>query len=119
VTALRAITAIKADWDEPSPGPADRADHSRSHPAHAQHVISSLDTRAAVAEWDNGRLTVWAGTNVPFAVRARLGNTFRISEASIRVIVPPTWGGYGGKHGDEAVEAARLSRHSFRPVMVH
>jgi isoquinoline 1-oxidoreductase len=118
VTALRAITAIKADWDEPSPGPADRADHSRSHPAHAQHVISSLDTRAAVAEWDNGRLTVWAGTTVPFAVRARLSNTFRISEASIRVIVAPTRGGFGGKHGDEAVEAARLSRHTFRPVMV-
>ena len=118
VTAQRAITAIKADWDEPSPGPADRADHLRSHPAHAQHVISSLDARPAVAAWDNGRLTVWAGTSVPFAVRARLSNTLRISEASIRVIVPPAWGGFGGQHDDEAVEAARLSRHTFRPVMV-
>jgi len=121
VTARRAVTAIKADWDEPSPDPAGRADHLRSatfKTARLAHV--PLETSAAVAEWDDGRLTVWTGTNVPFAVRARLSNTFRISEAAIRVIVPPTGRGFGGgKHGDEAVEAARLSRLTFRPVMVH
>src|ERR1039457_2429912 len=77
------------------------------------------ETRAAVAEWDGGRLTVWTGTNVPFAVRARLSETFGISQAAIRVIVPPAGVGFGGKHGDEAVEAARLARGAGRPVQVH
>ena len=62
---------------------------------------------------------MWTGTNVPFAVRARLSRTFGISEAAIRVIVPPVGGGFGGKHGDEAIEAARLARGTGRPVMVH
>ena len=76
--------------------------------AYLAHV--PLETRAAVAEWQDGRLTVWTGTNVPFAVRARLSETLGISEAAIRVIVPPVGGGFGGKHGDEAIEAARLAR---------
>ena len=85
--------------------------------AYLAHV--PLETRAAVAEWSGGRLTVWTGTNVPFAVRARLSETFGISEAAIRVIVPPVGGGFGGKHGDEAIEAARLARATGQPVMVH
>ncbi len=84
--------------------------------AYLAHV--PLETRAALAEWDDGRLTVWTGTNVPFAVRARLSQTFGISEAAIRVIVPPVGGGFGGKHGAEAVEAARLARGTGRPVKV-
>jgi nicotinate dehydrogenase subunit B len=35
-TARRAIAAIKADWDEPPPGPADLAEFLRSHPASGQ-----------------------------------------------------------------------------------
>ena len=84
--------------------------------AYLAHV--PLETRAALAEWDDGRLTVWTGTNIPFAVRARLSQTFGISEAAIRVIVPPVGGGFGGKHGAEAVEAARLARGTGRPVKV-
>ena len=84
--------------------------------AYLAHV--PLETRAALAEWDDGRLTVWTGTNVPFAVRARLSRTFGISEAAIRVIVPPVGGGFGGKDGAEAVEAARLARGTGRPVQV-
>jgi nicotinate dehydrogenase subunit B len=112
VTARRAVGAIKADWDEPAPRPADLATT-----AHLAHTPSQ--TTAAVAEWDDGRLTVWTNTNIPFAVRARLSRTFRISEAAIRVIVPPVSGGLGGKHGEEALEAARLARTTFRPVMVY
>ena len=85
--------------------------------AYLAHV--PLETRAAVAEWEDGRLTVWTGTNVPFAVRARLSQALGIGEAAIRVIVPPVGGGFGGKHGDEAIEAARLARDAGRPVMLH
>jgi nicotinate dehydrogenase subunit B len=111
VTARRAVAAIKADWDGPASHAADL--FTTAYPAHVPS-----QTTAAVAEWDDGRLTVWTSTTIPFAVRARLSSTFRISEAAIRVIVSPASDALGRKRGEEAVEAARLARTIFRPVMV-
>ena len=85
--------------------------------AYLAHV--PLETRAAVAEWAGGRLTVWTGNNVPFPLRQRLAEMFGLDAQDVRVIVPPTGGGYGGKHGDEAIEAARLARATASPVQVH
>jgi isoquinoline 1-oxidoreductase len=86
--------------------------------AYIAHV--PLETRAAVARWDDGRLTVWTGTQVPFGVRRQLADAFGLDEADVRVIVPPTGGGFGGKHGgDVATEAARLARAAGRAVRVH
>lgn len=76
-----------------------------------------LEPRAALAEWRDGRLTVWTGTQRPFAVRAELAEALGVPEEHIRVIVPDTGSGYGGKHfGDAAVEAARLARVAGAPV---
>ena len=76
-----------------------------------------LEPRAAVAQWENGKLTVWTGTQRPFGVRNELAQAFRISEDQIRVQMPDTGGGFGGKHtGEAAVEAARLARAAGRPV---
>jgi isoquinoline 1-oxidoreductase len=42
-----------------------------------------------------------------------------VPEEAVRVIVPDTGGGYGGKHtGEAALEAARLARAVGRPVML-
>ena len=38
-----------------------------------------LEPRAAVAEWKDGALTVWTGTQRPFAVRDDLAETFHLS----------------------------------------
>jgi CO/xanthine dehydrogenase Mo-binding subunit len=76
-----------------------------------------LEPRAAVAEWEGPRLTVWTGTQRPFAVRDELAEAFRIPAEQVRVIVPDTGSAYGGKHtGDAAVEAARLAKAAGRPV---
>ncbi len=78
-----------------------------------------LEPRAALAEWNNGKLTVWTGTQRPFAVRDDLAETFHVSPENVRVIVPDTGSAYGGKHvGDAAVEAARLARAAGKPVRV-
>ena len=70
-----------------------------------------LEPRAAVARWDDGKLTVWTGTQRPFGVRGELTAAFRLADEAVRVIVPDTGSGYGGKHtGEAAVEAARLAR---------
>ncbi|PYQ48392.1 MAG: isoquinoline 1-oxidoreductase [Acidobacteria bacterium] len=78
-----------------------------------------LEPRAAVAEWQDGALTVWTGTQRPFGVRGELAEAFRVPEDKVRVIVPDTGSGYGGKHtGEVAIEAARLARAASRPVKV-
>jgi isoquinoline 1-oxidoreductase len=76
-----------------------------------------MEPRAAVAEWTNGKVTVWTGTQRPFGVRTEIANAFRLAEDQVRVIVPDFGSGYGGKHtGEQAVEAARLARAAGRPV---
>jgi isoquinoline 1-oxidoreductase len=73
-----------------------------------------------VAEWGaDGRLTVWTGTQRPFGVRQELARAFGVAEDRVRVIVPDTGSGYGGKHtGECAIEAARLARAAAKPVKV-
>ncbi|HXI61742.1 MAG TPA: molybdopterin cofactor-binding domain-containing protein, partial [Pyrinomonadaceae bacterium] len=76
-----------------------------------------LEPRAAVAEWNGEKLTVWTGSQRPFGVRSELAEAFHISEDKVRVIVPDTGSGYGGKHtGECAVEAARLAKAAGKPV---
>lgn len=83
--------------------------------AYVQHA--PLEPRAAVAEWQDGRLTVWTGTSNPFSVRQQLAEAFQLKPEAVRVIVPDMGGGFGGKHtGEAAVEAARLAKAAGRPV---
>ena len=143
-TALRAEKAIAVHWQAPGqPGNAElfeylkkNASAGRGRPvgsiadgmAAADKKLSQtytiayiahapLEPRAAVAEWNDGKLTVWTGTQRPFGVRSELAEAFHISEDKVRVIVPDTGSGYGGKHtGECAIEAARLARASGKPV---
>ena len=82
---------------------------------YVQHA--PMEPRAAVAEWDDSRLTVWTGTQRPFGVRDQLAEAFRLRPEAVRVIVPDTGGGFGGKHtGEVAIEAARLAKAAGKPV---
>ncbi len=83
--------------------------------AYIAHV--PLEPRAAVAEWNAGKLTVWTGTQRPWGVKSDLIEAFKIPEDRVRVIVPDTGSAYGGKHtGEAAIEAARLAQAANRPV---
>jgi isoquinoline 1-oxidoreductase len=83
--------------------------------AYVQH--SPLEPRAAVAEWADGKLTVWAGTQNPFGHRRELAGAFHIADDKVRVIVPDFGAGFGGKHSGEAsIEAARLAQAAGKPV---
>jgi isoquinoline 1-oxidoreductase len=89
-----------------------KATYTIAYIAHAP-----LEPRAAVATWENGKLTVWTGSQRPFGVRSDLAGSFRLAEDAVRVIVPDTGAGYGGKHtSDAAIEAARLAKAAGRPV---
>jgi CO/xanthine dehydrogenase Mo-binding subunit len=83
--------------------------------AYIQHA--PMEPRAAVAEWEDGKLTVSTATQNPLGVRSELARTFRIAEDKVRVIVPDFGGGFGGKHsGETAVEAAKLAQSVGKPV---
>ena len=145
-SAERALMALKAEWktDESQPSEAqlfaylkanaepgeDRdargsieqgmagADRKFSQTYTVAYIAHTpLEPRAAVAEWNADKLTVWTGTQRPFGVRSELASAFGIPEECVRVLVPDTGSAYGGKHsGEHAVEAARLAKAAGKPV---
>lgn len=144
-TAESALWEIKTEW-KTSPQPSRdnifnylktkaEAPRSESDKGNVESVFSSskdvlsqtfnidyiahvpLEPRAAVAQWEGSYLTVWTGTQRPFAVQEQLEELFKIPKNNIRVIMPDTGSGYGGKHtGDAAIEAARLAKATGKPV---
>lgn len=145
--ATKAANAIKAEWKAPAqpsnaelfdllrkPAEGRRGGGSRPQGSVADGLAAAdkkieqtytiayiahapLEPRAAVAEWNDDKLTVWTGTQRPFGVRNELAEAFHISQDRVRVIVPDTGSAYGGKHsGEYAVEAASLARAARRPV---
>jgi isoquinoline 1-oxidoreductase len=94
---------------------AKRALRQTYHIAYVQHA--PLEPRAAVAEWAEGKLTVWTGSQNPFGCRSELTRAFHLGDDQVRLIVPDFGAGFGGKHtGEAGVEAARLAKVAGRPV---
>ncbi|HSR53247.1 MAG TPA: molybdopterin cofactor-binding domain-containing protein [Acidobacteriota bacterium] len=94
---------------------ADQTLENTFHINYIAHV--PLEPRAALARWENGKLTVWTGTQRPFGVRDELAEAFQMPVEKVRVIMPDTGSGYGGKHtGEAALEAARLAKSAGKPV---
>jgi CO/xanthine dehydrogenase Mo-binding subunit len=78
-----------------------------------------MEPHAAVAEWQDGRLTLWTGTQTPFNLRADLAVAFGMQEDRIRIVGSPMGGSFGAKTfvRHEAALAA-LARKAGRPVKV-
>jgi nicotinate dehydrogenase subunit B len=97
-----------------------RADGARTFESsytivYIQHA--PLEPRAALANWTDGKLQVWTGSQRPFAVKEELAQAFHIPQSSVRVVVPDTGSAYGGKHtGEAAIDAARLAKGAGKPV---
>jgi CO/xanthine dehydrogenase Mo-binding subunit len=136
VTLNRTIRAIKTGWkSDPQPSSSDLfeylkknappsvpSDFQADHKLDATYTVAyiahvPLEPRAAVAEWNEDKLTVWTGTQRPWGVKSELAEAFQIPEDRVRVIVPDTGSAYGGKHtGEAAIEAARLAKAAKKPV---
>jgi isoquinoline 1-oxidoreductase len=85
-----------------------------SYVAHA-----AMETHAALAHLDGGKMTVWASTQNPFGARDEIARALGFEAQNVRVITPFVGGGFGGKAFNlQAVEAARLAKAVGRPVQV-
>jgi nicotinate dehydrogenase subunit B len=143
--ATRALAALRAEWrEQPQPSREELFDllKDAAAPGRRPHRTGSvanglndadltneqvyladyiahapLEPRAALAQWSGGKLTVWTGTQRPFGVRSELMSAFDLPEERVRVLMPDTGSGYGGKHtGEAALEAARLAKAAGKPV---
>lgn len=85
--------------------------------AYIAHV--PMETHAALAEWEGDRLTVRLGSQTPFRARDDVARALGLPNWKVRIVVPPTGGGFGGKHASRlATGAARLARAAHRPVRI-
>jgi isoquinoline 1-oxidoreductase len=130
-TAEKAVAALKAEW-KPVVAEASSKDVFAYFKKNARDATGGagltaytvayiahvpLEPRSALAQWKDDALTVWTGSQRPFGVRSELSQHFNMPEERVRVIVPDTGSGYGGKHnGEAAYEAARLAKATGKPV---
>ena len=78
-----------------------------------------METHSAVAQIENGKVTVWASTQAPFSVRPAVAQALGMPQENVHVITPYVGGGFGGKSGaPQAVEAARLAKVTGKPVQL-
>lgn len=86
----------------------------KSYVSHA-----AMETHSAVAAVENGKVTVWAGTQTPFPLKSQVQRALNLPPEKVRVITPYLGGGFGGKSASQqAVEAARLAMATGKPVRV-
>jgi isoquinoline 1-oxidoreductase len=147
-TAAKALAAIQTTWQLPQATPdtegifnhilaksvpltevvnlgdvvaakvaAERVFETRFEKGYVAHA--PLEPHAALAEFKNGRMTVWASTQTPFPARDQIAKVLGLSSKDVRVITPLLGGGFGGKSAfGQAIEAARLAQITGQPVQV-
>jgi nicotinate dehydrogenase subunit B len=90
------------------------ATYTSGYRAHAP-----IEPHTSVAEFKDGKMTVWASTQTPFPTRDRIAGQLGLDPKNVRVITPYVGGGFGGKSaGLQSDEAAKLAKITGKPVMV-
>ena len=147
--AVEALGQVKAEFEDPPAGPDDRTifGHLKKtapqpRPAgqsgdlkegerlaggniveqtylNAYVAHAPMETHSATAEFEGGKVTVWASTQAPFMVKSAVASAMKLPPESVRVIAGYTGGGFGGKTAaEQGVEAARLAKITGKPVQV-
>ena len=89
------------------------------HVSHVQHT--PIENHIAVAQYEpDGKCTVWASCQSPYAVRQALSATFDIPLNKMRIISPYVGGGFGAKAGTtiEGIIIPLAMHCKGRPVMM-
>ncbi len=90
---------------------------SEFHDPYLAHA--PMETHTALAQLENGKMTVWAATQTPYPLQDALSRELGLTLDKVRVIVPFVGGGFGGKSAyQQGIEAAKLAKLAGKPVMV-
>jgi isoquinoline 1-oxidoreductase len=146
--AQEALTRIKAQYDRPAPYADDKTifDHLLSVAPPGKTVAeggnldegqkaarfvleekylnsyvshAAIEPHTALAKIEGDKVTVWASTQTPFALKAAAASLLGFPPQNVRVITPFVGGGFGGKSSSQqALEAVRLAKLTGRPVQV-
>ncbi|MFQ5926012.1 MAG: molybdopterin cofactor-binding domain-containing protein [Terriglobia bacterium] len=97
---------------------ADLIRHDSFHCAEVTHA--AMEPHATLAHYQDGRITVWSSTQVPYYVQRTVANVLELALENVRVIKPLIGGGFGGKSEviPLEVQAAVLSRKAGHPVKI-
>jgi 4-hydroxybenzoyl-CoA reductase subunit alpha len=80
-----------------------------------------LEEHAALARYEaNSKLTVWSSTQCPHYVHKAMAGVLELPPSRIRIIAPPTGGGFGGKTDpfNHEMIVAKLAMLTGRPVKI-
>ena len=83
-------------------------------------AVAPMEPNCCAAELgDDGRLTVWASTQMPHGLHGQLRRALGVKAADIRVLTPRVGGGFGGKAGicSEYTVVAKAALRLGRPVV--
>src|SRR5690606_37424841 len=146
--AIDAARALKASWKEPpalqdlsdltaalranpdkvrpleTKGDVDSALDGASRTLRATYVWpyqmhASIGPSCGLADWRDGRLTVWTGSQNPHSLHSDIAELLDLPEETIRLIRMEASGCYGRNCADDAsAEAALLAHRLGRPVRV-
>ncbi len=83
-----------------------------------QHATA--ETKVSVAQWENGKLTIWDSTQGPFNVQQAVARALKLPMSKVRVTCDVAGGGFGDKGGPARpnIMAAIVARKTGRPVRV-
>ncbi len=78
-----------------------------------------MEPHTATVHYTGDSATVWPSSQTPFPARNEAARTLGLPTDKVRVISPYLGGGFGGKTRNLQVrEAARLAKHTGKPVQV-
>ena len=118
------INAAPAGQQVVSTGTVEQGEHLASAVFEQTYVNgyvahAPMETHTALAQWENGKVTIWASTQAPFMVKNQIATALGVPPDRVRIITPFVGGGFGGKTmAPQAIEAARLAKATGRPVQV-
>jgi len=93
-------------------------EHTYHTPA-SEHAFLEPEASLAVPHPESGSLTVYVGSQIPFADRAQIAASLAIAEEKVRVVHMPTGGAFGGKEDIcTQIHTALLAWATGRPVMM-
>jgi isoquinoline 1-oxidoreductase len=146
--AEKALARIKSEYDRPAPSVDDKTifDHllkvapqgqtvaeggNLAEGRGAAHFVleqtylnsyvshAAIETHTALAKIEGNKVTIWASTQTPFALKDAAASLLGLPAQNVRVITPYVGGGFGGKsHSQQALEAVRLAKLVGKPVQV-